>query len=151
MAVVEGGNTLPSAWDRLHRHRETIPAARVLTLNAMPYEIRTGFEDAGLSMVYAYLHKPAGTAYTLAATTQEVRIIYDSYYGVGIDNYVLHLDLAGFLDQSTEEWWQLFPRPGLSGVPVPVGDGIELFFTDAEVTGGDTPLDVEIAYRLLRW
>lgn len=153
--MLEGGNpihggVMEGAQLRTFRRRTVISSAALLALNATPAEIVPA-PGAGLALIFegALIRKPAGTAYAGIAAGEDLSVKYTDAAG----DEIAQCEPTGFLDQATNQirWVRAFdPGSGDSAI-TPVENGaLVLHLLAGEITTGDSDLELEVHYRVVR-
>lgn len=126
-----------------------VSSAVLLALNATPAEL-VAAPGSGLGLVFegAVIHKPAGTAYGGIAAGEDLSIKYTDGSGLAVGG----CEATGFLDQATAQ--TRFVRPtgaasGVSDISAVANAALVLHMLTGEITTGDSPLRIRIAYRVV--
>jgi hypothetical protein len=129
----------------------TVTSAQVLALNATPKTIIAA-PGAGKALVFhkAYIHKPAGTAYSDIASGEDLQFKYTNGSGTQVSATV---ETTGFLDQTTAKTAVVFPQSSTSttagSVLLTENAAIVLHLLVGEITTGDSPLYVTVEYEII--
>jgi hypothetical protein len=149
MAVIEKGLVIEGAHERLHRRRVQVTSAQLLALNATPQTLVPA-PGAGKALVFEgmLVQKPSGTAYGGIAAGEDLSVKYTN--GSGAE--VAQCETTGFLDQATNQIRYVRPHTAasLNSAITPVENAaLVLHMLVGEITTGDSPLNIEIDYRVV--
>lgn len=128
----------------------TITSAQLLALNATPQTV-VAAPGAGKILVFerALIHKPAGTAYAGIGAGEDLSFKYTDASGTEL----ARVANTGFLDQATAQERHApgyRPASGLGGFTPTANAAIVLHLLVGEITTGDSPLYVQVYYRVFR-
>jgi hypothetical protein len=128
----------------------TVTSAELLALNATP---KTLIAAPGAGKIlwpeYMLIHKPAGTAYAGIAAGEDLALKWTDASGT----VLMTCETTGFLDQATaQERIALAYRAasGASQITPTANAALVLHMLTGEIITGDSPLYVQIFYRLLK-
>ena len=149
MAVIEGGQVIAGAHERPHRLRVQVSSAQLLALFATPIAL-VAAPGAGKALIFdgMLVQKPAGTAYGGIAAGEDLSVKYTDASGAE----VAQCETTGFLDQTTDQIRYVRPHTATSGVSqiTPVANAaLVLHMLVGEIITGDSPLNIEIDYRVV--
>ena len=127
----------------------TVSSAELLALFATPKTIVPA-PGAGKILVFerALIHKPAGTAYSGIAAGEDLSFKYTDQSGTELSR----VSSTGFLDQATAQERHATgyrAASGLAGFTPTANAAIVLGLLLGEITTGNSPLYVQVFYRLL--
>lgn len=130
-----------------------ITSAQLLALNATPVTILkapgTGRAIIIDRVVMFYDYDGATTSYTVDTTTQDLVLRYTD----GSGTILCQCAATGFITELNDETRIVYPFRAASGdsdVEPTANAAVVLHLTTAEVTGGTSPLKLEVTYRIVK-
>lgn len=121
-----------------------VTSAQILTLNASPVTLVAAPDTGNLiEFIAAVFYKPAGTAYSGIAAGEDLAIKYTNASGAQVNT---SLETTGFLDQTTAQL--RITRPIVTEYTPVANAPLVLHMLVGEITTGDSPLYVEVRYRV---
>lgn len=117
--------------------------AQILALNATPVTVIRVRDEYEMILPFAMaMYKPAGTAYAGIAGGEDFALETSA----GTD--LLTMETTGFLDQTTEQY-RVSTVGAVTAVAANMGKDLQISIASGEITTGDSPVTVTIAfYRL---
>lgn len=151
MAVIETNpatSTVPTSGRTLQRVVR-VSVAEMLALFATPKTLVPA-PGAGFALVLDSIsfHKPAGAAYAGVAAGEDLSVKYTNAAGAELAG----CEATGFLDQATAQTRHAHAYRAASGVSqiTPVANAaLVLHMLIGEITTGDSPLDVQVNYKVV--
>jgi hypothetical protein len=150
MPVIEHGDgVIAGAHERFHRKLLQITSAQLLALNATPITL-VAAPGANKALIFEgmLVQKPVGTAYAGIAAGEDLAVKYTDGSGAEVGQ----CETTGFLDQTTNQIRYVRAQTATSGASqiTPVANAaLVLHMLVGEITTGDSPLNIEIDYRVV--
>jgi hypothetical protein len=147
---IGAGGLIEDATGAVLRYVDTVvSSAELLALFATPKTVVPA-PGAGFATIFegALFTKPAGTAYAGIAAGENLSIKYTDASGLEVGE----CEPDGFLDQTTAQFRYMRPHTtatGVSSVVAVANAALILMLLLAEITTGDSPLNVRVFYRVV--